>query len=86
MNDSNSRYQDAVKSLANSIKYMIEQYMGQTTKIYTGQLTAYNGSVGTISMNGRTYTINQYGGLTHNAGDIVKVFIPEGNMNTAFFI
>lgn len=86
MNNSNQIYKEAVESITNSVQYMIAQTTKNMTQIYNGIVVSVNNNNYTISVNGQEYIIKQYGNLIHVAGDVVKVFIPQGNMNIAFFI
>ena len=80
------KYKQAIQELMRSVKYMIDSRMEHTTKIYNGLILSISGNVATIKINGKTYDIPQYGSFSHGANDVVNVFIPQGNMNLAFFI
>ena len=80
------KYKQAIQELMRSVKYMIDSRMEHTTKIYNGLILSMSGNVATIKINGKTYDIPQYGSFSHGANDVVNVFIPQGNMNLAFFI
>ena len=86
MNSNNKTYQEAIKSICNSIKYMIDQATKQVTQIYNGVIITIENNNYTVQINGLTYNLTQYGNLSHSVGDVVKVFVPQGNMNMAFFI
>ncbi len=83
--DNNKLYQDAVKAIGTSVQYMIEQSV-QSTQIYNGVITSMFSGAYSITLNGKSYNIPHYGSFTHSVGDVVKVFVPQGNMNMAFFI
>lgn len=82
----NNQFKEALQALITSIKYMIEQTFKNTTQIYDGIIVSVNGNKYEVRFNGNTYNIKLYGNNTHQVNDIVKVFIPQGNMNLAFFI
>lgn len=76
-------YQNAVKEILRGVQYMIEEAaIKSQTQIYNG---IYLGN-GEVQLNGKVYTLPQYGGTSSPAvGSIVKVFVPNGNMSMAFF-
>lgn len=86
MNNNNQIYNEAVKALANSMQYMISQALKDNTQIYNGVIASVSSGNYTITVNGQNYIIKQYGNIEHAVGDFVKVFIPQGNMNIAFFM
>jgi hypothetical protein len=65
---------------------MQEQKELEHTKIYNGIILSLSGKSANIKINGKNYTINQYGNFVHTVNDVVKIFVPQGNMNLAFFI
>lgn len=76
---------EASEQLLRGFQYLMEQ-MG-LTQIYNGTIVATGTNRATIQLNGQTHIIPQYGSMTTQAvGKAVKVFIPQGNMNLAFFI
>lgn len=84
--DNNEIFKEAVNQIARSIDYMLDQKDLGNTKIYNGLITALSNNNASIKINGKIFSINQYGTFTHNVNDMVKVFVPQGNMNLAFFI
>lgn len=82
----NEVFKEAVNQIARSVEYMLDQKELGSTKIYNGIITSLTNGVATIQINGKVFTINQYGTFTHAVNDMVKVFVPQGNMNLAFFI
>lgn len=80
------KYKQAIQELMRSIKYMIDNRMEHTTKIYNGLILSITDNMAQIKINGRNYDIIHYGSFAHSVGDIVNVFIPQGNMNLAFYI
>lgn len=83
---SNEQCKEAADSLVSSIGYMIGEANKLNTQIYNGVITAVSGGSYTILINGKTFTIPLYGSFSHSVNDVVKVFVPQGNMNLAFFI
>ena len=82
----NEQYKEAVDGLIGGFDYMLQENNKKSTQIFNGVITAVNGSSYTIKLNGNEYVIPLYGGFIHNVNDVVKVFIPQGNMNLAFFM
>lgn len=82
----NEVFKEAVNQIARSVEYMLDQKELGNTKIYNGIITSLTNGVATIQINGKVFTINQYGTFIHVVNDMVKVFVPQGNMNLAFFI
>lgn len=81
-NNTNNLYKETVDEIARSVAYMLQQQSLGNTQIYNGILINFN----SVKVNDKVYSLSQYGGLTHQINDVVKVFIPQGNMNLAFFI
>lgn len=81
-----NKYKEAIQTIMQSVKYMIDTKMAHTTKIYDGLILSINGTNANIRINGKDYVVPSYGLLEHNANQIVKVFVPQGNMNLAFYI
>lgn len=82
----NKVFEEAVNQMARSIEYMLDQKETNTTKIYSGLILSITNDTASIKINGKDFIIKQYGNFTHNVNDIVKIFVPQGNMNLAFFI
>lgn len=72
----------ALDELTRSIEYLIDQKLNQCVRIFDGFVLPN----GKIRINGKEYSIKQYGNSAYEANSCVKVFVPEGNMNLAFFI
>lgn len=79
-------FREAVEQIARSFDYMLEQKDNASTKIFNGILIQLNDDLGTVKINGKQYIIPQYGNFQHSVNTTVKVFVPQGNMNLAFFI
>lgn len=82
MGNEHNLYKEAGDSLLKSFQYMMDENAKGSTLIYNGLLTGAS----TVQLNGQEYNIVQYGSFSHSVGDVVKVFVPQGNMNSAFFI
>ena len=78
----NNFYKETADQVLRGVEYLLDQNNQKSTQIYSGVIT----SDGTILINGRKYNIPQYGTFTHNTNDVVKVFVPQGNMSVAFYI
>lgn len=80
-------FKEAVEQIIRSINYILEEKNLTNTQIFNGILIQINDNVGTIKINGKEYdNIPQYGNFQHEVRNTVKVFVPQGNMNLAFFI
>lgn len=82
----NNEYKRAVDSMLQGFEYMVNNSAKNTTQIYNGLIINIIDNSYTVRVNGNDYLIPLYGSFTHNINDVVKVFIPQGNMNLAFFI
>lgn len=80
------QYREAVNGLITGFDYMLQENNKQNTQIFNGIITAINNGSYTIKINGNEYVIPLYGNFNHDINEVVKVFIPQGNMNLAFFI
>lgn len=79
--------QDAINVIIQGISQMINDFNNKTTKIYEGIIVsqADNGKWN-ISYNGETHAVKPYRSVTPSVNLMVKVIIPQGNQNLAFFI
>lgn len=82
----NDIFKEAVNQIARSVEYMLDQKEMNGTKIYSGLIVSLNDNIASIKINGKNFTIEQYGNFVHSVNDVVKVFVPQGNMNLAFFM
>lgn len=82
----NNEYKQAVDNMLQGFNYMLNNSIKSTTQIYNGLIVSVVNNEYTIKINGNNYVIPLYGSFTHSVNEIVKVFIPQGNMNLAFFI
>lgn len=79
--------QSAANELLRAIQYMIDEATKKQTQIYNGLIVGANGDDWSVQVNGKVYTMSQYGEIsTPSVGKIVKVVLPNGNASLAFFI
>lgn len=76
---------EASQALMRGVKYLVEQSSQDTTKIYNGVVVSITNGY-TIRVNGNNYNMDMYGGGDVAINSVVKVFVPQGNMNLAFFM
>ena len=79
----NKSLNEIVKSINYLINYAINK---KSTKIYSGVIISSNDN-GTwnVTYNGETHALKSYGSISPEANMMVKVCIPQGNQNLAFF-
>lgn len=84
----NSNYQKAIDEMLKGINFRIEAVAKKYgTQNYDGFIVGQNGDKWEVRFNGEAHTIPQYGNIsTPSVGKTVKVFVPQGNMNLAYFI
>lgn len=81
-------YQKAVNEIIQGVGILMQSLLyHNTTKIYNGLIVSSN-TDGTwnIQYNGETHAMPSYGSITPAVNMMVKVFIPQGNQNLAFFM
>lgn len=79
--------QDAINAIIQGISQMIDNFNSKTTKIYEGIIVSQADSgKWNISYNGKTHAVKPYGSVTPSVNLMVKVIVPQGNQNLAFFI
>ena len=73
------------QELIESIGLMIEKGVESNTNIYTGVVKSVDGKRAVVSVNGQNQNVSI---VTANvsSGNVVRVFVPEGNMSAAFII
>lgn len=72
--------------ILDAIEIMVKQVVeDNTTKIYTGVCKTVSTSTCSLLINGKENIVKYYGG-TPTVGAVYQVFIPFGNMSTAFII
>ena len=78
--------EQAVTELLKGISYMLELLLNNTTKIYDGQVISNNNDGRwNIRYNGELHPIRPYGSNLPSVGQVVKVFIPQGNQALSWF-
>lgn len=75
----------AIIEIIKGIEYLINKN-DRSTKIYTGMIESIDNNTYTVKVNGKNYQLPLYGNNTLSVGSIVKVFIPQNNMNLAFIM
>lgn len=78
--------QDAIKQLVRGMKYIVHQIVDKSsTQVYDGVVLseATNGKWN-VQYNGKSHAIKPYK-ITPTINTMVKVFVPQGNQNLAFF-
>lgn len=85
---SNQAMSDAtIDEILKSVNYMIQEAIKHTTKIYTGLIVSNNNDGRwNITYNGEIHPITPNRLANPSVGQMVTVFIPQGNQATAFFI
>lgn len=64
-----------------------EAINSKTTKIYSGIVQSSNtNGTWNILYNGKVHAVKPYGSIVPKVDTVVKVFIPNGNENLAFFM
>lgn len=76
-----------IDEILKSVNYMIQEAIKHTTKIYTGLVVSNNNDGRwNITYNGETHPIAPNRLANPTVGQMVTVFIPQGNQAIAFFI
>lgn len=82
--------QTALEELVKGFDYLLTQTLSKRmTQIYNGLIVSSSVSGGkwSVQFNGQIHDLPQYGNVsTVSKGSVVKVFVPNGNINLAFFI
>lgn len=73
------------KELIESIGLMIEKGMESNTNIYTGVVKSVDGKRAVVTVNGQNQNVS-IATANVSSGNVVRVFVPEGNMSAAFII
>lgn len=78
---------DAIIEILKSCQYVVEMALKKSTNIYDGIIMSQgqNGKWN-IRYNGEVHEIKPYKVQSPKVGDVVKVFIPQGNQANSFFI
>lgn len=79
--------QIVVNEMLKGIQFLLDELLKQTTKVYDGLITETN-SDGTWSVryNGESHALKPYGSISPAVGSVVKVVVPQGNQNLAYFM
>lgn len=76
-----------IDEILKSVNYMIQEALSGTTKIYTGLIVSNNNDGRwNIAYNGQTHPVMPNRLANPSVGQMVTVFIPQGNQAIAFFI
>lgn len=79
--------QIVVNEILRSVQFLVDELLKQTTKIYDGLITeANNDGSWNIRYNGESHTLKPYGSIVPVVGAVVKVVVPQGNQNLAYFM
>lgn len=73
------------KELIESIGLMIEKGMELNTNIYTGVVKSVDGKRAVVAVNGQNQNVS-IATADVSSGNVVRVFVPQGNMSAAFII
>ena len=73
------------KELIESIGLMIEKGMESNTNIYTGVVKSVDGKRAVVAVNGQNQNV-AIATADVSSGNVVRVFVPKGNMSAAFII
>ena len=73
------------KELIESIGLMIEKGMESNTNIYTGVVKSVDGKRAVVAVNGQNQNVS-IATADVSSGNVVRVFVPAGNMSAAFII
>lgn len=77
---------DVANEILDAIEIIVDkQTKEQMTQIFPGICKSVSGNSCVMSINGRDNTVQFYGS-TPTVGTIYRVFVPNGNMSTAFII
>lgn len=73
------------KEIIEAIDIIVKKRLENVTQIFNGVIQT--SGTGSVLVNGKTYTLSVYGEKsTLTAGQVVKVFVPQGNMSQAFIL
>ena len=73
------------QELIESIGLMIEKGMESNTNIYTGVVKSVDGKRAVVTVNGQNQNVS-IATADVSSSNVVRVFVPEGNMSAAFII
>ena len=81
----NNKEKSPEQELIESIGLMIEKGMESNTNIYTGVVKSVDGKRAVVTVNGQNQNVS-IATADVSSGNVVRVFVPEGNMSAAFII
>lgn len=77
---------DINNEILDAIEIMVDKKIKEhMTHIYSGVCVSTSGNTCVMTINGKNNTVQWYGS-TPTVGNIYRVFVPNGNMSTAFII
>ena len=83
----NDEIESMINEMLKGIKYIVDLFIKNTTKIYEGIILSNNNDGRwNIQYNGEIHPIKPYGSISPSVGNMVKVIVPQGNQAIAFFI
>ena len=84
----NQEANSALEEMIKSIIFLVQDNIKQnTTKIYNGIILSNNNDGRwNIQYNGEIHPVKPYGSIQPSINSIVKVIVPQGNQNLAFFM
>lgn len=84
----NDMNQSALNEIVRVVRYIANNFFeNNSTKIYDGVvLSQADNGKWNIRYNNKTHAVKQYGSGSISKGQMVKVFIPQGNQNLSFFM
>lgn len=86
MDNNQQSYQEALKAIVDGFFYAIQEYeKHNSTKIYDGIVkSSADNNKWNVQYNGETHAIKAYN-INPTIGSMVKVYVPQGNQNLAYF-
>lgn len=77
---------DINNEILDAIEIIVDKKIRENmTQIYQGVCTGTSGNNCIVTINGKNNTVQWYGS-TPTVGTVYRVFVPNGNMSTAFII
>ena len=76
-----------IDEIIRSINYMIKDAIKNTSKMYTGIIVSNNNDGRwNIQYNGETHPVTPHRLASPSVGQMVTIFVPQGNQAVAFFM
>lgn len=80
-------YSGVIKELLRGVSLLVDEKLKQIPQMYDGLVVGSDiNNKWKIQFNGETHSIPHYGDFSVRVGKVVKVFIPKGNLSSAYFI